>query len=143
MFTPARWTRGAEDDELVPRRGGNLATSSASVRWPREGIARRDVDLPGAEILRVVLDDVGDGGRQEVEGGRRRAELLEQRLARVPSEANRRFANRLRCTFLTELLSLEVAVERVEEEAVVWNGEPVEDLLLLLCTDAVVLEEEF
>jgi hypothetical protein len=44
--------------------------------------------------------------------------------------------------FLTHLLALQVALQRVKEEAIMWHAVPVEDLLLLLGSDAVVLVEE-
>ena len=45
-------------------------------------------------------------------------------------------------SLLTHLLTLEVALERIEEESIVRHAIPVENLLLLLCSYAVVLVKE-
>lgn len=83
--------------------------------------------------------DVAQARGVRVGGG---DELLEEGLARVPAEAESGFAHGLGRALRPELLALEVAVEGVEEEAVVRNGEPVKDFLLLLRSDAVELEQE-
>lgn len=44
--------------------------------------------------------------------------------------------------FLALLLSLEVALQRIEEESIMGYAVPVEDLLFLLGPDAVVLVEK-
>lgn len=72
----------------------------------------------------------------------RRCELLKQRLARVPAKAQSRLPHSFCCALLAELLALEIPIERVEEEAIVGYREPVKYLLLLLRSNAVVLEEE-
>jgi hypothetical protein len=69
-------------------------------------------------------------------------ELLEQRLARVELEREGGLADSHRCSLLAHLLALEVALQRIEEETVVRHTVPVEDLLLLLRTDAVVLVQK-
>lgn len=43
---------------------------------------------------------------------------------------------------MAHLLAFEVAVESIEEEAVVGDREPVKDFLFLLGADALVFEEE-
>jgi hypothetical protein len=72
----------------------------------------------------------------------RLGELLEERLRRVKLEREGRLAHGHGRGLLAHLLALEVALQRVEEEAVVGYAVPVEDLLLLLGADAVVLVEE-
>lgn len=69
-------------------------------------------------------------------------ELLEKRLRRVEFERESRLADGDGGGLLTHLLSLEVALQRIEEQTVVGNAVPVKDLLLLLCADAVVLVEK-
>ncbi|KAI6755136.1 hypothetical protein HG531_004242 [Fusarium graminearum] len=44
--------------------------------------------------------------------------------------------------FLAHLLSLEVAFQRVKEQAIMGDAVPVKDFLLLLSSDAVVLVKE-
>ena len=82
-------------------------------------------------VDRVEQGGLGDGGK-----------LLEEGLCRVPREAQGGLAHGLRGALLAEFLALEVAVERVKEESVVRDREPVEDLLLLLCADAILLEQQ-
>jgi len=69
-------------------------------------------------------------------------ELLEQRLGRIEFERQGRFADGHGGRLLSHLLPLQVALERIEEQAIVRYAVPVEDLLLLLCSNAVVLVEE-
>ena len=53
-----------------------------------------------------------------------------------------RFADSNGGGFLTHLLTLKIAFQRVKKQTVVWDTVPVKDLLLLLCSDAVVLVEK-
>ena len=69
-------------------------------------------------------------------------ELLKERLGRIKLERQRGFADRHGGGLLSHLLPLQVALKRVEEESVMWYAVPVEDLLLLLCSNAIVLVEE-
>ena len=69
-------------------------------------------------------------------------ELLIERLGRVEFEGQGGFADGDGGGLLAHLLALEIALERIEEEAIVGDAVPVEDLLLFLGTDAVVLVEE-
>lgn len=68
--------------------------------------------------------------------------LLVKRLGRVELEGQSRFSNRDGGRLLTHLFSLQVALQRVEEQSVVRYTVPVEDLLLLLRADTVVLVQE-
>lgn len=85
---------------------------------------------------------VGVGG----EGGRIRllgfGELLKQGLRRIELERQGGLVDGDGGGLLAHLLALQVAFQRVEEEAVVGDAVPVEDLLLLLGADAVVLVEQ-
>ena len=69
-------------------------------------------------------------------------ELFEEGLRRVKLEGQGRFADGDGGGFLTHLLALEVALEGVEEEAIMGDAVPVEDLLFLLGANTVVLVEE-
>ena len=72
----------------------------------------------------------------------RLGELLEEGLRRVELERQRRLIDGSGGSLLAHLLTLEIALERVEEETVMWDAVPVEDLLLLLRADALVLEQQ-
>jgi hypothetical protein len=69
-------------------------------------------------------------------------QLLIQGLGRVKLERQGRLAHGDRGSLLVHLLAFEISLERVEEQSVVGNAIPVENLLLLLSTDAVVLVQE-
>jgi hypothetical protein len=69
-------------------------------------------------------------------------QLLIQRLRRVVLEGQSRFADSDGGGFLAHLLTLQVSLQGVEEEAVMGDAVPIEDLLLLLRSDTVVLVEE-
>lgn len=69
----------------------------------------------------------------------RLGKLLKEGLRRVELEGKGGLADSHGGGLLSHLLALQVALERVEEKTVVGNAVPVEDLLLLLCADAVVL----
>lgn len=69
-------------------------------------------------------------------------ELLKERLGGIEFERKSWFIDSDSCGLLSHLLPLEVAFESIEEESVVWYAVPVENLLLLLCADAVVLVQE-
>ena len=69
-------------------------------------------------------------------------ELLIQRLGRVEFEGHGRLADSQGGSLLAHLLSLQVPFQRIEEESIVGHAVPVENLLLLLCPDAVVLVKE-
>lgn len=66
-------------------------------------------------------------------------ELLKERLRRIELEGQSWFADCDRGRLLAHLLALEVALEGIEEEAIMRHAVPVKDLLFLLCTDAIVL----
>ena len=66
-------------------------------------------------------------------------ELLKQRLRRVEFEGQGRLANGNGGGFLAHFLALEVALQRVQEKAVMGYAVPVEYLLLLLRADAIIL----
>ena len=67
------------------------------------------------------------------------SELLEKRLRRVKLEGERRFADSDGGGLLVHLLALEISLQGIEKETIMGYAVPVEDLLLLLCADAVVL----
>jgi len=69
-------------------------------------------------------------------------ELLEEGLRGIVFERQSRLAHGHGGRLLTSLLTLEVAFESIEEESIMWNAVPVEDLLFLLCANTVVLVEE-
>ena len=69
-------------------------------------------------------------------------ELLKQRLGRIKLKGQSRLVHCYRGSFLSHLLALQVALERVEKEAIMGHAVPVEHLLLLLRADTVVLVEE-
>lgn len=69
-------------------------------------------------------------------------ELLEEGLGGVEFERKSGLVDSDSGGFLSHLLPLEIALEGIEEESVVWYAVPVEDLLLLLCSDAVILVQE-
>lgn len=87
-----------------------------------------------------------EGGVLGVEGGRvgllGLGQLLIERLRRVVLEGERRLANANGGGFLAHLLALQIPLEGVKEEAIMGHAVPIEDLLLLLGSDAVVLIEE-
>jgi hypothetical protein len=68
--------------------------------------------------------------------------LLVERLRRVVLERQCWFADSDSGSFLAHLLPLEVAFQRVKEQAIMGDAVPVKDLLLLLSSDAVVLVKE-
>ena len=139
-----------------------MRRSAAGTRGSREDSA---FSWRAAAAARL-LDDAPHGGVQLVLALARpvRArELLVEALARVVRERARGLACDVRRRLGPHLLALEVALERVEEEAVVRDGEParggislalrileegkggtvpVEHFLLLLRADALVLEEK-
>lgn len=69
-------------------------------------------------------------------------ELLEERLGRVEFEGECGLADSHGGGLLAHLLTLQVALQGIEKEPVVGHAVPVEDLLLLLCANAVVLVQE-
>lgn len=90
----------------------------------------------------------GWGGIRSMSGKWRRVgllrlcELLKERLRWVEFERKSRFADGYSCCLLSHLFSLQVALQRVQEKAVMRNAVPVEYLLLLLGPNAVVLVEK-
>lgn len=69
-------------------------------------------------------------------------ELVKERLRCVVLKRQRGLVDGLGGGLLAGLFALQVALECIEEETVVWHAVPVKDLLLLLRADAVVLVEE-
>jgi len=69
-------------------------------------------------------------------------ELLEERLGRIEFKGKSWFIDSNSCGLLSHLLPLEITFEGIEEESVVWYAVPVENLLLLLCPNAIVLVQE-
>jgi hypothetical protein len=69
-------------------------------------------------------------------------ELFVKGLRGIVLERQGRLANSHCGSLLAHLLALEVSFQGIKEEAVVGNAVPVEDLLLLLRSNAVVLVEE-
>lgn len=92
------------------------------------GLALRESRLLGAERGGVGL--------------LRLSQLLIERLRRVVLKRQSRFADSNGGGFLAHLLTLKIAFQRVKKQTVVWDTVPVKDLLLLLCSDAVVLVEK-
>jgi len=69
-------------------------------------------------------------------------ELLEERLRRIVFERKGGLSNSYGGGLLAHLFALEIALKSVEKQAVMGHTVPVEDLLLLLCANAVVLVEK-
>ena len=87
------------------------------------------------------------------------AELIVEGALGVIGEGHRRLASDHGSRLLAHLLSLQIALKRIEEESVMRNGEPrkhkqddgveygeiaipVEDLLFLLCANTLILKQE-
>lgn len=94
----------------------------------RVGRSERRRDVCGRERGRVRLLRLG--------------QLLVERLGGVELERERRLVDGDCSGLLAHLLTLQVPLESVEEETVMRNAVPVEDLLFLLGSDAVVLVQE-
>jgi hypothetical protein len=86
--------------------------------------------MAGAWILPFLVDQEGLG------------ELLEERLRRVELERQSGLAYGHGGSLLAHLFALEVTLQGIEKQSVMGHTVPVEDLLLLLCADAVVLVKE-
>jgi len=84
----------------------------------------------------------GSVGKGRVVGLLRLCELLKQRLRRVKLKGQGGLADGHGRGLLPHFLPLQVAFQRIEEETVVGDTIPVEDLLLLLGADAVVLVQK-
>lgn len=69
-------------------------------------------------------------------------QLLVERLGGVEFEGLGRFADGDRRRFLVHLLSLQVALQRIQEQAIVGHAVPVKHLLLLLGSDTVVFVQK-
>lgn len=69
-------------------------------------------------------------------------QLLVEGLGRVEFEGHGRFTDSDRSRFLIHLLALQIALQRIQKQPVVGYAVPVEHLLLLLSSDAVVLVQE-
>ena len=69
-------------------------------------------------------------------------ELLEQGLRRVKFEGKSRLANGDCGGFLAHLLALQVPLQCVKEQAIMRHAIPIENLLLLLRSNAIVLVEK-
>jgi hypothetical protein len=87
---------------------------------------------------------VGVGSSSKRGGVRllRLGQLLIQRLGRIKFERQGRLTDGNRSGLLVHLLALEVSLKRIQEQPVMRNAVPVENLLLLLGTDTVVLVQE-
>jgi hypothetical protein len=72
----------------------------------------------------------------------RLGQLLIQGLGRIKFERQGRLANGDRSGLLVHLLAFEVSLKRIQEQPIMRNAVPVENLLLLLGTNAVVLVQE-
>jgi hypothetical protein len=72
----------------------------------------------------------------------RLGELLIERLGRVEFKGPSRLGNSHCSRLLAHLFSLQIALQRVQEQAVVGDAIPVENLLLFLGPDAVVFVQE-
>lgn len=52
------------------------------------------------------------------------------------------FSDNLSSRLLTLLLPLQISFESIKEKSIVWYGEPEEDFLFLLSSNASILEQE-
>jgi hypothetical protein len=85
---------------------------------------------------------VGSSGKRGGVRLLRLGQLLIQGLGRIKFERQGRLANGNRSGLLVHLLAFEVSLKRIQEQPVMRHAIPVENLLLLLGTDAVVLVQE-
>lgn len=69
-------------------------------------------------------------------------ELFVKGLRGIVLERQGRLANSHCGSLLAHLLALEVSFQGIKKKAVVGNAVPIKDLLLLLCSNAVVLVEK-
>jgi len=127
------WTRASVFSRALIRRRRAIFAGAAHdrIRWIDHLVHCTGIGAVGTRgILFVSLTLLGP------------AELIVERALRVVRKRHGWLARDNSRRLQAHLLSFKISLKGIEEQPIMRHGEPIKDLLLLLCTDTLIFEQK-